>query len=742
MTKNIERRKLKKRFKIFTVFSFVLTFFFGIESILSLSIIICDFFSFPIASRILNFISLWKHSFIVEKLQNLQNIYTAFFVGFIAAYFTVLSIFLGRKKELGFKSCIKYMVSQNFLYCHFSILIVNFFLIEFSFSVFQYSPFVELHTEDAILQLLWTFTVAVYNMTYMEEKGKATELLRKYLKNENDFLKCFNDFISRCFPKEKFEIYINSFAHCKKEQKTGLFLSLTKEINNFDEAKAKDYEGLIDVLIKELYRLFSPNHLDEIDFDSVYTLYDMLLSLILDSSYLKDTKKSYILKSREPLYSFIDFRVEKGNIPKKVEFLANKMLDRYKQIIIVSLYHCDIEVVRQEINDFLGMSLPLQVKNFPSAVINKHTKYVMDLITWIFNLLQFKKISVSYLTIIPSILTTFDFSSILIFDIDSEMYDEGVNPGTMHTVIYNRNYYIAMLLLYCEVTKKYSTSQLIKKFKYAGGSRNNTGFEYKNVLGGLRDIIKTDFVSIMPDYNSDFENVKSPVEELLQERIKIAEEKQMTNLRNQINYEKVKEAFLKRKQDLQKEFDLLSDKTSSYVDLRPVRVELSITQREIENDTSLLVFHDNYYSKFFAMLFARYIKSDSLSIKNVRHISEIPFEKGETLFISHKLYAILYKVKGLKFIAPAKIICESKEFIIEFVHENIDFIVLKSDFQKAFSKPCLNDVASKIKEEEISNDILFKTTVDLIFSENMNMEFPVYRIEEFKKENDSNEESK
>lgn len=732
MADTTKKKHSKTQFNIFFIFSFLLTICFGIETILVLFFILCDFFNLFNVSLFLSTIFKDKELLTVEKLQTLQNIYTPFFVGFIAAYFTVLSIFLGRKQELGFKSCIKYMAISNLLRLHFSFLLINFFIIEFSFSVFCYSPFTELYTEDAILQLLWTFAVGVYNMTYMEDENKATNLLSKYLnkKNKNRFLDCFNNFISKSFPKQKFEIYRNTFELYKEKDSNQLFIKLTKKISTMDEANSKDYQGFIKVFVKHLYRLLAPNRLSKIDFDSVESNYDMLFSLILQTVRAGKLEKSYLLEAREPLYFFIDLRIESGEVPKEIEIIVNKMLDYCKQIIITSLYNCKYEVASKEIEDFLGINLPLEIKNFPSELINKHTKYAMDLITWIFNLIQFKKIKSDYLTLIPNILTSFEYRNIMIFDFDTEMYDEGVNPGNMHTIIYNRNYYIAMLLLWCEVTKKFRTSELIGKFRYAGASKDDTGWEYKNVLRGLKNIVKADFISVMPDYVSEFDNAKGIVTALLNSRIAKKEEQNMDNIKKSIDYEKIKNAISIRKQQFMAEFNSFAEKTSDYVQLRPIPTEFDVSYREIERDTSLHVFHSDYYPLFKEILLAKFINSSNSKIKNVLTLLDIPCDDGETLLLSHIVYAKLCYIKEIQFSEDSSIHYGNKDFKIEYIQSALDGIILKSDFCKAFSKPEINDSDSKLDKQETSLDITFITYADVIFSQNLNIDLLVYRVQE------------
>ena len=200
---------------------------------------------------------------------------------------------------------------------------INFFLIEFSFPVFNYSPFVELYTEDAILQILLSFSISIYNMTYMEDEKKASELLGNYLNNKNnkDFFECYNNFVAKSFPKEKFSIYLNAFDYRKDKNK--LFLELTKKIPDIKNSKAHDLEGFISILIQELYDLFAlTRNSTEIDFNSVQDCYNFLYGLILQYSYLDNADKAYLLEVREPLYLFIENRIEKNNISKEIEDLV------------------------------------------------------------------------------------------------------------------------------------------------------------------------------------------------------------------------------------------------------------------------------------------------------------------------------------------------------------------------------------------------------------------------------------
>ena len=648
--KKINKRK-KNNFPLFSFCSYIFTFYFVTSTVLVLFIIICDYLQLPFSKNIVEFLKAKQNLLVTEKLQNLQNIYTAFFVGFIAAYFTVLSIFLGRKKKLGFKTCLKYIAKTNCLHWNVIILFINFFLIEFSFPVFDYSPFVELYTEDAILHILLNFSISIYNMTYMEDEKKASELLRNYLnhKNNKDFFDCYNDFVAKSFPKEKFSIYLNAFDKIRDKNK--LFLELTKNISDIKNSKAHDLEGFISVLIQELYDLLAlTRNSTEVDFNSVQDCYNLLYGLFLQYSYLDNADKTYLLKTREPLYFFIENRIEKSNISKEIEGLFDVMLNNFKQILIVSFHHRKADVVNQEISAFLEMKLPLQLKNFSSKIINKHTKYTMDLITWIFNLLQFKKLDKVYLAYIPGMLEIFEYDSITIFDVDSELYDKGVNSGVWHTNIYNRNYYIAILLLYCKVTSKYPVEKLIKKIKYVDFRDEKKEWAYKNILSSLNNIIKSDFVAILPDYIFDFEKAKTELSQILSEIIKNLEKTRIKKLHSEINYEKVKTALNKQKQDFVNMFSNFADKSEEFEDLSPLKFELGISWREIINDKSIQFYRNDYFPAFQEMLLNTYVNNKKqLMIKKIETFSDLPCDDDETIFISSKLYNELYKFKNFDF---------------------------------------------------------------------------------------------
>ena len=208
-----KNKKIRCKFSLFSILSALFAGYSLVAIILFLVCIVGRLFSIPALDSVLKSIQAKQNLLVTEKLSVLQNIYTQFFVGFVAAYFTVLSIFLGRKKKLGFKNCLKYLIRPKHFSIHIVILIVNFFLVEFSFSVFDYGLFTALYTEDAIIQLLWCFAVGVYNMTYMEDSSKAKELMSLYArKGDAEATQFFEEFVSPCFPKEKFEILIEPFV--------------------------------------------------------------------------------------------------------------------------------------------------------------------------------------------------------------------------------------------------------------------------------------------------------------------------------------------------------------------------------------------------------------------------------------------------------------------------------------------------------------------------------------------------
>lgn len=660
-----------------------------------------------------------------EKFGTLQNIYTAFFVGFIAAYFTVLSIFLGRKKNLGFKTALKYMLKPNFFCENVYLLLVNFIVVEYHFTFFSCFPISEIYTEFSILQLLVCFAVGVVNMFYMEEPAKAADLLNKFLnKNIDSAISFFVDFISKSFKKNKFEILLDAFERGNIKNKDKKFQQVLQKID-LREGKVSDYEDIIKLIIHELYGQFAPNH-TTYNLEDVQLYYNLLYATITQFAYTKSMNRSFLLEAREPLFFYIS-NVKEDKVSENDKKLIREMQNNFKRIIIISFYNCNFDVTREEISHFLEMSLTLQLKNI--SLLNLHTKYVMDLITWIFNLLQFKKIDNRYLAFVPSMFANFEFSNIDIFDIDTEMYDEGVNPGQMHEIIYTRNYYIAMILIYCELTKKYNTKDFIRKLRYSGTSPKDEGWQYKNVLQGLKNIVKADFVMIMPEYKDEFEASKSTVKSLLEDKIAEIQTQHMESLKNKIDYKKVNEAFNLQKKELTSDFKDFAKKTNDYEQLRPIRTELTVSLREIENDSSLHVFRSDYYSLFFGILFCNYAYNKNLQVITVTNINNIPYaNENDTLLMPHSLSRNLYEIEGIQFTGTGSFAYAGKEYKMEFIHDDLDFIVLKSDFINFYSCPEINDSASKIVQEETTEDINFMTNIDVIFSYNKKMKLVGYKV--------------
>ncbi len=131
-TQEMRSQKLKAiKDKIMPITSLLFAFY-------SLSVILVFIVSVCFGSDV--FLSSMKNykELRVESLSTLQNIYSAAFIGLMAAYFTVLSIFLGRKQKLGFKTAMTYMIKPNYFTLHVIVMLINFFLVEFSFSVYTF----------------------------------------------------------------------------------------------------------------------------------------------------------------------------------------------------------------------------------------------------------------------------------------------------------------------------------------------------------------------------------------------------------------------------------------------------------------------------------------------------------------------------------------------------------------------------------------------------------------------------
>ena len=676
---------------------------------------------------------------IVESLSTLQNIYSTAFIGLIAAYFTVLSIFLGRRQKLGFKTAMKYMIKPNHFTLHVVVMLINFFLVEFSFSVYKFSPFIELYTEDAILQILWCFAIGVINMSYMEEKSSAEKLLRSFvIEDMNEAERFFKDFVSNSFLDSKFEVLLEAFECNDIKEKEVKFRKLLQSVDLTD-GKASDYEELVNVIVKELDNLFAQNK-EKTDFESIHALYEILYATITQGAYSNLLTHSFLLLARKPLFDYVD-RLERGNVPVEAEKLINEMIDNYKRIILVSMHNCDYEIVSKEISHFMELSQMRRTHKVSNSLCNKHTKYIIDLITWIFNLIQFKKISTQYLIYIPSMLVVLEDDFIAIYDIDTELYSEGVNSGTMHQIIYTRNYYIAMLFLYCAITKKYRIDKLLKKLRYMGSSSKKEGWEYKYILQGLNDIIESDFLSIMPYYREEFSEAKKTIADLLNEKISNIREKQMEKRRKNIDYNKIKTAFSKKRDELLKEFNDFSEKSNDYEQLQPIQTELVVSYRELENDKSVHIYPSNYYPVFFNLLYDVYTKKSNLKIVNIETLLELPVKENDTLFVPYRFYSQFDRIKEIDFSERNTIVYNENKFKIEFVHSEYDYIILKSDFNKAFAKPEINDSASKIQKEETDMDINFSMSVNLIFSYNSQMTFTTYEVEQLKIERNESYEN-
>ena len=152
------------------------------------------------------------------------------------------------------------------------------------------------------------------------------------------------------------------------KEKMEVFIKILEQINISTSSK-KDYEGLINALVKELHFIFVHNRpFCEVDLEIAGRYYNLLYSVLLQFAFSEKMEESFLLKAKEPLFFYVE-RLPKGNIPKQVEVMINTMISHYKKIILTSFYHCKFDVVREEINDFLGITLFLQVQNFSYEVI-------------------------------------------------------------------------------------------------------------------------------------------------------------------------------------------------------------------------------------------------------------------------------------------------------------------------------------------------------------------------------------
>lgn len=96
----------------------------------------------------------------------------------------------------------------------------------------------------------------------------------------------------------------------------------------------------------------------------------------------------------------------------------------------------------------------------------------------------------------------------------------------------------------------------------------------------------------------------------------------------------------------------------------------------------------------------------------------------------HSLSWNLYEIEGIQFTGTGSFAYADKEYKMEFIHDDLDFIVLKSDFINFYSCPEINDSASKIVQEETTEDINFMTNIDVIFSYNKKMKLVGYKVKQ------------
>ena len=149
-------------------------------------------------------------------------------------------------------------------------------------------------------------------------------------------------------------------------------------------------------------------------------------------------------------------------------------------------------------------------------LIKYHEKYIVDIITFIFNTIRIGRIDIEYLKLIPNLLNHIHHIEIL--DIEDDYYDEILHPVDFHEPQYTRKFYIALLIVYMSILDAENIDNIIEKIKYESKKENSRYQGYEYVLTNIKKISKND-ISMLGFSDEEYDNTIKEISQKLSDKI-------------------------------------------------------------------------------------------------------------------------------------------------------------------------------------------------------------------------------
>ena len=700
----------------------------------------------------------WRHltSNIKEFPSIMFNLYFLFFVTFIGTFFTALSIFLSRK-NIPFTSFFKYLCFADFgNILAGTIVLIQCIPILSVVPILRYTYIIDLYIILSILSLIYCFITMVDAMTYIENQDKCIDLIKRYTvkylkyihkqsknnsaeKQKYRLTNLYNDIIIPCFglsapciPEYSYSILL-SISNKKQEtieiEYTKIYELYKQIIVNIIASaniQKSDFEKIIISMCKYIYQNIT-DILSKMNIIHLKEIYHLIFQTYNKYVFTDKADRSYILEIKEPVYRYImNNRNTSYDNKKELYALYANLMSECKNIIYLSLYHTKYNIVKCQIQDFMSMIQFFDIVSDANDLIRYHEKYIVDIITFIFNTIRIGRIDIKYLKLIPSLLN--HIHHIEIFDIEDDFYDEILHPVDFHEPQYTRKFYIAVLIVYMGILDGENIDNIIKKIKYESKKENSRYQGYEYVLTNIKKIGKND-ISMLGFSGEEYDNTIKEISQKLSDKINAIKKQNLQKLKEKDTSKELREGITTKFDEIKEEFkDFYTSQKDYDGDVytsQKIKAELYFSKRFLSGDTSIYFFGSSYYSLVVNFLYHRYLhNANILYIDNLSKIDNV--EDKNTLLLPRDYRSYFHMNPNIEYIENG-IKFDNKEFLFDWRFSNSECIVLKKDLQKWCQLYDLKHF-DDIKEIEEENDIGIKVPFEMIFKVKKSEPHNAYRI--------------
>ena len=321
---------------------------------------------------------------------------------------------------------------------------------------------------------------------------------------------------------------------------------------------------------------------------------------------------------------------------------------------------------------------------------------------------------------------------IKLFDIDDRIYDEILNPVGIHEVEYDFNFYIGLLLIYCEISKNYKSDDIMKKINYIPYRHDISYLGYENIVKGIHKIKNNDiksFFTTEPE-SAAIDSAKKKISSILKEKINKTKQQMLETLKAKDVSSELNQEIEKKRKELKDDFDDLSynaEDENIYEDSR-IPSTFYISKKYLNGANNVIIFWDTYYNLIVEYLYNIYVKNcDIIAINGLLDLTNLDDENF--LFIPRKYETYFFNNQDVEFLQDG-IKLKNKVFKVKWIHTNSSIIISRNDFLSWCFFYDVEIHKEKIIEKENidTTDVDYTVPFDFIFKVNKNINRIGYRI--------------